>query len=45
MNPSSIDTSQFMGVDFVDSVFIPEIAQVVSSEQAEDGNVVIGVKH
>ena len=44
-DPSSIDTSQFMGVDFVDSVFIPEIAQGVSSEQAEDGNVVTGVKH
>ena len=43
-DPSSIDTSQFMGVDFEDSVFIPEIAKGVSSEQAEDGNVVIGVK-
>ena len=44
-DPSSIDTSQFMGVDFEDSVFIPETAQGVSSEQTEDGNVLKGVKH
>ena len=38
-NPASIDTSQFMGVDFEDSVFIPENAPEELNDETENGNV------